>query len=214
MEKKDIINDIKKLFFNRKVDLQYEFDHIEAAILLPIVDTQEGTSILFEVRSPELNWQPGEICFPGGKIEETDKSPMHAAIRETCEELQLSQDDIIVYGQLDRFYSQLGVMAHPYVGKIKDIQMVKSALDEVDEIFTVPLEFLLKSAPEEVEIELTTRPISDNFPGELIKGYQKGYVRRKSYKLLFYRYKDYIIWGFTARILKNFLDICKGKLSS
>lgn len=214
MDTKNINKRLEAIFRYRKVELRYEFNHIESAVFLPLIDTEEGTEILFEVRSSKLNWQPGEVCFPGGKVEKSDKSSMHAAIRETCEELQIPEENIIVYGQLDSFYSQLGIMAYPYVGKIKEHNCIKPSAGEVEKVFTVPLEFLLKTTPEEVEMELVTRTISNNFPKELIKDYKEGYVRRKNYKLYFYRYKEFIIWGFTARILKNFLDIYKDKFTS
>lgn len=208
------IEKIKKKLSNSKINVEFEFKAIEAAVLVPLIDMDEGLSILFQVRSSNLNWQPGEVCFPGGKVEDSDIDFMTTAIRETCEELNLNKEDIDIYGQLNCFFSQLGVMAYPYLGKIDDIKKVKPNLDEVSEVFTVPLEFLLKVVPEEVEIELETHIISGNFPVELLEFYGGDYKKKRFYKLYFYRYKNYIIWGFTARILKGFLDYYKSNMIS
>ena len=70
------------------------------AVLVPMVETGQGTGLLLEVRTEYVK-QPGEICFPGGKIEE-DETPVTAALRETCEELGISAGDVEIVKELDR----------------------------------------------------------------------------------------------------------------
>ena len=66
----------------------------EAAVLLPIVESPDGPALLFEERAHTLRRQPGEICFPGGKVECADSSHAMTAVRETSEELGLKQEQI------------------------------------------------------------------------------------------------------------------------
>ncbi|MBX6378686.1 MAG: CoA pyrophosphatase, partial [Clostridia bacterium] len=74
---------------------------VEAAVLVPLVQDDGGRwHLLFEVRSPDLRSRPSEICFPGGHVEPTDHTPAEAAVRETCEELQLPADAVQVLGAL------------------------------------------------------------------------------------------------------------------
>lgn len=66
----------------------------QSAVLLPLLNIQDETHVLFEVRSMQMRSQPGDICFPGGRIDKTDKSPKETAIRETMEELGISASNI------------------------------------------------------------------------------------------------------------------------
>ena len=62
--------------------------------MLPLIEINNETHVLFEVRSLNLRRQPGEICFPGGKIEQDDVDQRQCAIRETSEELGIHESDI------------------------------------------------------------------------------------------------------------------------
>lgn len=206
---------IRKYLANYTPKLTGESEYTKAAVLLPIVDTNEGESILFEVRSEDLNWQPGEICFPGGKIEEADKDPMHTAVRETCEELSLTPDTIEVLGPLDYLATQMSVIVYPYVGKILKPELINPGQSEVAEVFCVPIQKLLKMQPMIAQMQVTTAPVTkDNFPYEILPEYARGSKPRKTYNLYFYQYDKYTIWGMTALILKGFLDIIKEDSSS
>lgn len=179
-----------------------------AAVLVPIVFPNNEPEVLFEVRSSHLSWQPGEICFPGGRIERSDDSPLVAAIRETREELRVSAEEITILGSLPSIASPIGVNLHPYVGHISPLKPIVASEGEVAEIFTVPLRFLAESQPVIAHMEMGTRPLAD-FPFSLVDGYSKGWMVRKSYQVLFYKYKEYVIWGITAQVLQGFLEIYK-----
>ncbi len=198
---------IKSQLAQRVPKLEDEFDYMRAAVMLPLVKTPAGLSIMFEVRSPDLSWQPGEICFPGGRIDATDLNAEMAALRETCEELQLSEDLVDICGALDYMTTQMGVIVYPYVGYIKSWEAVNPNHNEVAEVFSVPLAELLKMNPREAEIEVTTKPARDDFPYELLPGYSAAPRRRKGYTVYFYEYNGYVIWGMTARILRGFLNL-------
>ena len=182
-------------------------DHyFEAAVFIPIVETIEGPTLLFQVRSSELEWQPGEICFPGGKIEKTDASTAAAALRETQEELGLCPEDLELYGELDYFVSPLGLIIHPVIGKILHPEKIVPCPGEVAEVFTVPLAWFAKTEPQRGKIEVATRP-GQEFPFELVPpSYQKDWRNRSGYEVQFYPYDQWVIWGLTARILEGFLE--------
>lgn len=180
----------------------------QAAVLVPVVRMNNKFHILFEVRSSHLTWQPGEICFPGGKIEEADGTPQQAALRETSEELGIDAHAVQVLGTLDDIISPIGVMLFPTVGFVPaDIVMHPNAT-EVAETFTVPLEFLLSAEPVTATMEMGTRPLT-GFPFDMVPGYSRDWKRRGTYTVLFYRYRDYVIWGLTAHVLSSFIKICR-----
>lgn len=176
----------------------------EAAVLLPIVNTEEGPSILFEVRALNLNRQPGEICFPGGKFECGDKEFLATAVRETCEELGVEEQDIDVIGELDSLVTHMGPIIHPFVGVLKNHEKIRFNPDEVHEVFTVPIRDLLEQEPVRSSMLLADKP-TEEFPFELVPDRKRDWRFHKEYYVYFYRYKNYVIWGLTARMLYAFL---------
>ena len=185
---------------------EYYDEYFNAAVLIPLIWENEQLNVLFQVRSPHLSWQPGEICFPGGRIEAADSSLLSAAVRETTEELGLRAEQIHVLGSLHEVVSPIGVRLYPFVGYITDAHLINPSPGEVSEVFTVPLEFLLETQPIIGHMERCTRPLSD-FPFELLPGYSDKWKRRKNYQVLFYKYNQHVIWGLTAQVLFNFLKI-------
>ena len=183
-------------------------EYFSASVLVPLVWDNGEIAVLFEVRSTQLSWQPGEICFPGGRIEKNDKSPLFTAVRETQEELALSKANIQVLGPLEEILSPIGVRLHPYVGYLSPQKLIIPNEGEVAEIFTVPLEYLINYDPIIGYMEMGTRPL-DDFPFALIPGYSQEWRVRKNYQVLFYKYEEHVIWGLTAQVLKRFLDVCK-----
>lgn len=169
-----------------------------SAVLIPLIKKKSGYHILFEVRSNKLNHQPGEICFPGGK-RELGETSMQTAIRETCEELLVSESDIKFYGPLDYFLSPAGLRIDAYLGELKDYNGQYSK-DEVAEIFTVPLEFFQNTKPERYYNRVNMLP-EDNFPFDKVPGGKDYPWARGKYEVLFYEYNGYVIWGLTAKIL-------------
>lgn len=194
---------------NRTCDIENESDYSTSAVVVPLVRHHGRLGILFEVRSAGLNWQPGDICFPGGRIELDDASPMEAAVRETCEELGLPSSAIEVLGPLSYMVSPIGVMLYPFAAYIKDYDLIRPNNGEVAEVFVVPLDYLINCEPLTAHMELATRPLPD-FPLELLENsYAKDWKRRTTYPVLFYQYDGHVIWGLTARVLFGFLNICR-----
>ncbi len=183
-------------------------EFFSAAVLVPLIFQDGEPAVLFEVRSAQLSWQPGEICFPGGRIEKEDRSALAAAVRETQEELSIKAAEIKILGALDEIISPIGVRLHPYVGYLSPHKPIVPSQDEVAEVFTIPLEFLLAHKPIVAHMEMGTRPLAD-FPFSLVTGYSEEWRARKTYQVLFYKHNNHVVWGLTAQVLQNFLDIYK-----
>ncbi len=178
--------------------------YFQAAVIVPLIFGNSGPEILFEIRAGHLAWQPGEICFPGGKIEAQDENPQTAAVRECREELGLKNEQISLLGELAPVISPIGVILYPQVGVIEGA--VSPNPDEVAKVFSVPLDDLLKCKPQLAQMEMATRP-AKNFPLELLPGYEEEWKKRKNYDVYFYKWKDFLIWGLTALVLRRFLKI-------
>ncbi|MTI67679.1 MAG: CoA pyrophosphatase [Firmicutes bacterium] len=185
--------------------------HDDFAVLIPLIYINNELHLLYEVRAKDLDTQPGEISFPGGKVEynETFKK---AAVRETHEELRLSPKKIKVLGELDYMILPYNISIYPYVAFLNDthIKDINFSEDEVHKIFTVPLKYLLKNKPKEYKVHLKPKP-HKHFPYHLIENGEEYNWRTGNYPVYFYEYDKYTIWGITARITKNFIDILKNE---
>ena len=158
----------------------------EAAVLIPIVERNNGLKIILTKRSNNLKQHPGQVSFPGGKSEKTDKSLVATALRETKEEIGINNKNVEILGQLSKHVTITGFKITPFIGKIRTGFSTKIQTSEVSEIFEVPLSYL--SNPKNFRVES---------------------VKWKGKKRFFYSipYGPYYIWGATARILKNLADL-------
>lgn len=185
--------------------LGYE-DYYKSAVLLPLVTQDGACSLLFEKRSSALKIQPGEICFPGGGIETTDDGAMDAAIRESCEELGLEPDDIEMLGPLDYFVSPFNLIVYPFAAYLKNPGKIKPNPDEVEYVFTVPVDYLLNVKPPKSKLELKL-VLPEGYPYDLIPNGRDYPFRQAQYPQYFYLWNNEVIWGLTARILNHFLSL-------
>lgn len=177
------------------------------AVLLPLVETEGGVGILFEVRAFTLRRQPGEISFPGGKMEE-DETPEKTAIRETSEELGLPEEHIRIHHDLGILVPPYQMAVHTFIGSLLRPELITINRAEVEEAFIVPLHALLSQAPEVYELDLGLIP-GEDFPYEHITGGKNYRFRQRKIPEYFFFYEGYTIWGLTARILQQFLRMVK-----
>ena len=123
-----------------------DIDVITAAVAVPLLEIDGEDHVVFTVRSNKLRRQPGEISFPGGHCEPNDKSSAHAAMRECSEELGIDLDQIELLGNLDCLVSAIGVKLYAVAVRLHTSDL-KPNPDEVGEVFTVPLQYLLDMEP-------------------------------------------------------------------
>ena len=171
----------------------------KSAVVILLQEWSGELHIIFEVRSLNLKHQPGDICLPGGRLE-LNETPKEAAIRETKEELNLNSTDFEIIGEMDYFVSPYNSIIYPYVGKLHmDIFEVNN--DEVHEIIKIPLSYFLNTEPMLYELEVLPN-LKENFPFHLIKGGRDYKFSSGKLDEYFYEYNGYIIWGFTALIIR------------
>lgn len=199
------INDIKEKLNSKESYINGWEKMKRASIIIPLIDINEEVYILFQVRAKKLKSQPGDVCFPGGKIDKCE-TPNEAALREINEELGLK--DIEIIKEMDILIRHDGMIIHPFVAKVNNIEELEINEDEVDEVFYVPLSYLLEYSPMEVRNKLIVER-GEDFPYHLIKGGKNYKFKTGEYISTFYQYKDYVIWGITASMLKDFVNNIK-----
>jgi len=202
MEAKRILNNLK----GRKPRVLGEEDFFRVSVLLPLVEKDGEIHVLFEVRASHMRRQPNEVCFPGGKMDKSDRSEMDCAIRETTEELGIQASEISNVIPLDYMVSAFGTIIYPFVGVIEDVSKLRPNPDEVGAVFTVPLSYLQKTEPDRYKINFQVQP-EDGFPFDLIVGGENYNWQPRQMDELFYTYNGNVIWGLTARILTHFLEL-------
>ncbi len=114
-----------------------------AAVMVPLVERPEGLSVLLTQRASHLKNHPGQISFPGGRMEPNDAGPWEAAVRETWEEIGLAPDFTSLVGYLHDHVVLTGYLITPAVAIVRPGFTLQLDRTEVDDVFEVPLEFVL-----------------------------------------------------------------------
>ena len=180
----------------------------QAAVCIPLLKNADGTfDVLFEVRAATIAHQPGDVCLPGGMVEEGE-NPRDAALRELQEELLLKEEQICYLGDMDKLYTGSHLIMYSFAVEVTEYQNTFSQA-EVDEVFTVPLEFFLHTDPECYVIRAKVEP-GEDFPYELICGGREYRWRSRKEEVCFYQYEGHVIWGLTAKMMRAFTDVIKG----
>ena len=167
---------------NPDMNLDQEFNFLEASVLIPILTFKKDLEILLTKRSNNLKNHPGQIAFPGGKKDQSDSSPIETALRETQEEVGLNPKNVEIIASLPSHKTATGFVIKPYLGLINQPFSETLRQGEVDEIFTVPYEYILN----EENFSIQTRKWNGS---------------QRSYYVV--PYGPYYVWGATARILLN-----------
>ncbi|MBL8413997.1 MAG: CoA pyrophosphatase [Propionivibrio sp.] len=153
---------------------------IPASVLFPIVLRESGPSVLLTQRTAHLKDHPGQISFPGGRVEPEDASSAHTALREAEEEIGLSSEHVEIVGYLPEYRTGTGYCVTPVVAIVTPPFELRPDPFEVAEIFEVPFAFLMDSA-----------------------NHQRHSMHHRG-KLRHYfamPYGEYFIWGATAGII-------------
>ena len=180
---KEITNKLESQHISESTDLP------QAAVLIGMLNANnphEDTEIIYTWRSSKLSTHSGEVSFPGGKRDEIDASLEKTALREANEEIGLNVNDAEFLGRLDYLVSRHNIEVNPIIFSInKEPQFVPN--EEIEAVFTVPISFLINK-----------------------KNLQKDIVEKHGKRWLVpqWQYKNFKIWGLTAMITTNFLNIC------
>lgn len=155
-----------------------------AAVLMPIIAKPVPT-VLFTQRTANLTRHAGQVSFPGGRVDPEDETPLATALRETHEETGITRDFVTVAGFMEGYETGTGFAILPVVGVLREGFTLMPNPAEVNEIFEVPLAFLLDPKNRERQ--------SREWQGQ----------KREFYA---FNYGSHYIWGATAAILVNFAE--------
>ena len=198
------IEEIEKIYKDRIPEAQGPY--LFFSVMVPLVERNGELFLLFEVRSEDLRVQPGQICFPGGRME-PGETPEQCAVRETCEELGLQPGHIRVIAQLDFIHTYSNFTMYPFLGVIEEegCRNVSANEEEVKEIFFVPLSWFFQNEPAIFELDVVPR-VPEDFPYEKIDSTKEYKWRKGTTAIPVYRYHQYAIWGLTASITRHLIE--------
>lgn len=207
MEHRDIAGGLSRLLEGRTPGLMDATGRY--AVLVPLVEREDGWYLLYEVRARSMRRQPGEVCFPGGRMEGAE-SPEACALRETEEELSIPSSAVRILGRLDFIAHRANFIMYPILALV-DAQAVEHMTlnpGEVDEIFLVPVRHLLETEPLEYSYQLIPQP-AEGFPYELI-GIPRDYRWQPgSENVPVYPWEGHAIWGLTGRITRHLVALLR-----
>ena len=161
-----------------------------SAVLLLLYRKDGSYCILFNKRTETVEFNKGDICFPGGARDPQDEDLQGTALREGYEEMGVRPKDVTILGELDEDFTRAGFAIHPFVGTISYPYSFTVSPSEVAEVLEVPVSYLYDGT--NVREELRVQP-----DGQSVQTYV-------------YAYHHHLIYGATARILTQFLDLIRG----
>lgn len=157
-----------------------------AAVLVPIVAHPEGLTVLFTQRTTHLKAHSGQVSFPGGRVEPQDASAEFTALREAEEEVGLKPEKVEILARLPDYFTRTGFRVTPVVGLLTPPLELVPDPGEVDEVFEVPLAFLLDPR--------NHRRQTREYQGRSVGFYEMPYKTEAG---------ERYIWGATAGMLVN-----------
>lgn len=195
-----------------------------SAVMITLIMIDGEYNFLFEKRAIGIR-QAGEVCFPGGRFDSSnDSSCMDAAIRETVEELGIPEEKINVIGRLNTIVAAMGVVVEPFIGILEDIDTedIKIQEKEVEKFFCIPISWFIKNNPDAYNVVHEIKPYSIDKEGKkkiLLPVQELGLPEHYSepwgnfkHRVLVYRTGTDIVWGLTAEMVNEFINIYRKTL--
>lgn len=206
METKNCLNKVTSIFSEHKADPLWKLRYFAIMPLLTEIDGE--LHFILNKRAAGVN-QPGDICFPGGH-QEKGENLKETALRETEEEIGIPREKIQILGKSDFMLTIYRGMIQPFVSFVpyEVYQQAKPNPEEVEEIFTVPLKFFMETEPDKYDTVWKVVQ-SDDFPYDRIEGGKNYPFSKGKTTQLFYEYDGHTIWGFTAQVIQNIVEILK-----
>lgn len=157
----------------------------DAAVLVPVIDDGDEARVIFTQRTKTLRNHSGQISFPGGGIDAQDRSPEEAALRETEEEIGMSRRFIETVGRMPDYISGTGFRIKPVLAVVRPGFTLTPNPAEVDEVFEVPLSFLMN-------------PANHSRGSRMFQGRERFFYEMP--------YGERYIWGITAGIVRSIYE--------
>ena len=157
-----------------------------AGVLVPLILDGGTLDLLFTKRTEQVETHKGQISFPGGAVDRTDRDIVHTAVREAEEELGIPETAVQLLGLLESLSTPTGFVITPVVGVLRGLPSLCPNSHEVAEVFTVPLEFFRDERNARREIWM---------------------VEGREQEVWFYTWGGHVIWGATAIILRSLLRV-------
>jgi 8-oxo-dGTP pyrophosphatase MutT (NUDIX family) len=159
-----------------------------AAVIVPIQEVAGKHYLTLIERAATLRSHAGEIAFPGGNVTAEDQGALAAALREFQEEIGVAPETVETIGQLDQIVVGSRYVVTPFVGMMMSLLNANPNKEEVSSVVSVPVSALLEDGCFSAELRTNGRP---------------GVIYH-------FRYRNFDIWGATARILKQLLEVAYG----
>ncbi|UCD84066.1 MAG: CoA pyrophosphatase [Deltaproteobacteria bacterium] len=181
---------IRKILGGRKKKVITGRELTPSAVLLPLFRKDDEINLLFTRRTEEVKDHKGQVSFPGGTQDAEDESLLATALRESFEEIGIKIDDVKILGELDDITTITKYRISPFVG-----------------IFSYPYEFVVNEAEIAELIEVPVPALLD----PKIFTEERAYIHQgEVYPVYYFNYEGSVIWGATAKIVKQFLELIFG----
>jgi 8-oxo-dGTP pyrophosphatase MutT (NUDIX family) len=199
----NIIENLRENLSSTQGNLNYPF--LRSAVIVPLLERDGVVEIVFELRTRHLRRSPGEVGFPGGRVE-AGESPWQAALRELEEELGVASDQVECLGRLPEQQRRRDELIVPFIGRLAGGVELKPDGIEVDEVFTLSLDHLLRKNFQKAGL-IEQYTLSDDFPRKYLP--EGRWERKITRSVRYLIHGKYLIWGLSANILFQLLELIR-----
>ncbi len=158
-------------------------EYKKSAVLILFMEKEGLPHVVMTLRTDKVSTHKGQVSFPGGGYDSTDKDFLGTALRETMEEVGIPPEEIEILGEFDEYISVMGYHVYVYVGSVNRVHEYIVCMDEIDEMLEVPFSI---------------------FYNESYTKCEKMTYEGRDYDVYYYDFGSRTIWGMTARIITDF----------